>query len=166
MTKKVEEAVSSVLETAPLKTSKDRGSEAKRFTKEEILNVYRNPLADSKLFGVKDDEEFTYYWPVHNNPNSLLRIEKMKALGWEVVTAEMQHTGRSKDPSSIGSAVTRPGGKGLEHILMRMPTPLYRERALKKELYLQMTTDAKLGKRTTQNSNLGFESVVDGGSIK
>lgn len=167
MTKKDNEVATSKLGEVPLVQSKDRDSQVKRFTREEILNVYRDPLSDSSLFGIKDDENFVYYWPVSNDPKKPLRIESMKALGWEVVTSDMKLKVRGHESKDVGtSTVTRPAGGGKEHILMRMPRELYEERALKKELYLQLTADKMLGKRTKQNSGkLGMESVIDGGTV-
>lgn len=161
-------SVSTLANTAPI-SNYDRTE--KRFSREEILNVFRDPLTDDNLFGLKDNREFVYYWPIHNNPRKPLRIEKLKAVGWEVMTQDMLPGNlgkRSQDATPIGtSVITKPAGGGMEHIALRMPRALYEERGLKKELYLQLTTDKILGKKTTQMASAhGIENKIDGGVLK
>ena len=86
----------------------------------------RTPVSGGRdILAVKDqDPNYVYRWV--NDTDG--RLEKFKAAGYEVVTANIEVGTKSVDRNSkLGSAVTKSVGGKLTAVLMRIPKEWYEE---------------------------------------
>ena len=95
----------------------------------ENKRVRRTPVGNLRdILTVRNqDPNYSYRW-IAEDPQRPGRSERLKELGYEVVTEDMEVGQKAVDRNTkVGSAITRLGGGGITLVLMRIPKEWYDE---------------------------------------
>lgn len=97
------------------------------------------------------DPNYVYRW-VSDDPSRPGRVERLKEIGYEVVTGDVEVGDKAVDRNTkVGSAVTRVGGGGVTLVLMRIPKEWFDEDQAAKQEKVDaqeraMKQDVKMGR--------------------